>query len=171
MSVPNQKFILIDRTKSSETGFFHFNHEIFFLAAKRLSLNGIRVFMYFMSLVPDSIDGIINSSNKRTGFYELYTSKAAEAIGILTKDVQRGVENLIEKGYLIKRKGNLYQFIDILPEDKMQNQEEHKQVINYQEELKNSLNDISKNRNKQLQLIATEKLLEAKSHEKYEWEE
>ena len=171
MSEPNQKFILIDKTSVSDKNFFYLNHETFFLAAKRLTLNGIRMYMYFMSLVPDSIDGVQNKKNTRTGYFELYTSKAAETMDISTQSVQRGTVELINKGYLVLRKGNLYQFIDILPEDKLQSPEEHQKVLNYQEELANSLKIMSDQREEQLQEIAKTTLVNNEPREKYEWED
>jgi len=172
MAVPNQKLLLIDRTSTPSSGFFHFEHDIYFLANARLTLNGIRTFMYFMTLVPDSIDGKPNEANKRHGFYELSTSHIAKITHSTTRDAQRGIENLIKEGYLIQRKDNLYQFIDVLPEDKIKTVEEHQQVLNYKSELMNSLNAISDDRTKQLKQIAAEDLeKQPKQREKYSWED
>ena len=160
MSVPNQKLILIDKTSTKEKNFFLIPHEVLFAAMRRLTLNGIRVYTYFMSLVPDSIDGKENKNNIRNGYYELSTSHAAEIIGSDTKSVQRGVEDLIKNGYLISRGGNKYQFIDMLPEDKTQTPEEHEKINTYQEELRNSLQLMSGGRDNQLKQIARRTLEE-----------
>jgi len=169
MSEPNQKFILINRSSAAANNFFHFNHDIFFSAAKRLTLNGIRVFMYFMSLVPDSIDGVPFEKNTRNGFFELYTAKVAEVIGTNTQSVQRGINDLIANGYLTLHKGNVYQFIDILPEDKTQTVDEHQKVMSYQDELHNSLKKLSTDRDEQLRNITMNSITH--QNEKYDWEE
>ena len=73
-----------------------------------------------------------------------------------TKSAQRGIEDLISNGYLklINDKLNLYQYIDILPEDRGQTYEEYEQVQDYAELLQNSINNLHQTRQEQLHEIA-----------------
>jgi len=167
MSVANQKIALIDRTEVPKTNFFMIAHETFFMAARRLTLNGLRVYMYFMAQVPDTINNIKNEKNKRPSFFEISSSRIAEVIGMDTKTAQRGIDELIKKGYLILRQGNLYQFIDILLEDKAQTIEEHEQVMNYADMLNANINKMNAERNQQLKDMA-ESIIPDK---KYSWQD
>lgn len=159
MSVPNQRLVYIDKTTPRNNHYFKIDQEIFFAANARLSQAGMTVYMYLMTLVPDSYDGKINPDNKRIHPFELSSSDAAEVTGKDTKTIQRGFNNLVEKGYLIPRNGNTYQFIDRVPEDKPQTWQEHEYVTNYQQELKNNLQLLENERQKQLQQIARDNLI------------
>lgn len=159
MSVPNQRLIYIDKTTPQINHYFKIDQEVFFAANARLSQAGMTVYMYLMTLVPDSYDGKINPDNKRVHPFELSSSDAAEVTGKDTKTIQRGFNNLLENGYLIPRNGNTYQFIDRVPEDRPQTQKEHEYVMSYQQELKNNLQLLENERQKQLQQIAQDTLI------------
>ena len=158
MSVPNQRLVYIDKTTPRDSHYFKIDQEIYFAANARLNQSGMVVYMYLMTLVPDSYDGKINPDNKRIHPFELSSSAAAEVTGKDTKTIQRGFDNLVANGYLIPRNGNTYQFIDRVPEDRPQTLKEHEYVVSYQEELKNNLQLLQNERQEQLQQIARDTL-------------
>lgn len=135
MSVENQKLSYIDRTTPKDSDYIKLDSKTYFDAARRLTPAGLSVYMYFFTVVPDTWDGNINQKNTREHPFELSSSAIAEKIQKDTRTVQRGINDLIEKGYLVLYKGNRYRFRDILPEDKVLNKEEATEFISYKDEL------------------------------------
>lgn len=164
MSISNLKRILIDKTSTPKSNFFLFEHELYWLANTHLNQSGMTMYMFFMSLVPDSIDHQLNLKNTRTKPYELYSSKVAEIIHKDTKTVQRGINDLIKNGYLIERSPNLYQFIDIIPEDHIMTTKDFNQIQDYEILLRQSLTNLEDEKQLQLKQKAKENL------EKLDWE-
>lgn len=156
MAVSNQKLVVINKTTPPNKNYFKLSQDLYFLANSRLTQAGMTVYMFFMTLVPDTWDGKVNKENTRQCMYELSTSYIAEITYKDTKTAQRGINDLIDKGYLISLGGNQYQFIDILPEDKVQTIEEHEQVMDYQKALQSGMSLLNDTRQKQLQRIAEE---------------
>lgn len=94
------------------------NKDAFFIAAKNLTLNGLRVYMYFMTLPACVVNGKINSDYPhRSGFIRISSSEIANIISIDVKSVTRGIEELIKQGYLIIMDKNTYIFYNVLPQD------------------------------------------------------
>ena len=158
MSVANQKVVFINRTTPKNKKYFKIDQQLFFAANARLNQAGMTMYMYFMTLVPDSYDNIPNKDNNRLKPFELSSYYAAEVIGKDIKTVQRGINNLIEKGYLIQRKENIYQFIDILPEDKSLTEKESEKVLDYTKELNDNLIQLRQERKIQLKNISIDTL-------------
>lgn len=169
------KNVFINRTTPSEKHYFKINQDIYFLASSRLNKSGMTVYMYLMSLVPSSWDFKPNKDNNRRAPFSLMTNYAAQATFTDVKTIQRGINNLIEVGYLIERKDNLYQFIDILPEDKIPNDTDNEKINNYEEDFAFSLQQLNEENENHLKNIAE---MRAKSNEKiklskpeqYSWE-
>lgn len=164
MSISNLKRILIDKTSTPKSNFFLFEHELYWLANTHLNQSGMTMYMFFMSLVPDSIDHQLNLKNTRTKPYELYSSKVAEIIHKDTKTVQRGINDLIKNEYLIERGPDLYQFIDILPTDHINTVKDLNQIQEYEETLKQSLTELEENKQNVLKQQAINNL------KKFDWE-
>lgn len=169
MSVPKQKIVLINRTTPAQEKYFKIDQELYFLAASRLNKSGLLVYMYFIAQVPNTWDGIKNQSNKRAGAYEISTRHISEVINSDIKTATRGIEDLINNGYLKLLKGNLYQFIDILPEDKTQTIEEYEELQDYESMLTLSMNEMKAQRQNQLIDIA-KKYKQDEQPIKFDWE-
>lgn len=156
MAVPNQKNVLINRTHAKQTKFFIIDQEQYFSAANRLTLSGMKVYMYLQMQVPDTWNEQKNKDNLRNKPFELSPQDISNKTQMNAKSAQRGIEDLISNGYLklINDKLNLYQYIDILPEDRGQTYEEYEQVQDYVELLQNSINNLHQTRQEQLYEIA-----------------
>ena len=172
MSVANQKVVFINRTTPKNKKYFKIDQQLFFAANARLSQAGMTMYMYFMTIVPDSYDNIPNKDNNRLKPFELSSSYAAEVIKKDVKTVQRGINNLIENGYLIQRKENIYQFIDILPEDKSLTEQETEKVLDYTKELNDNLIQLQQERKIQLRNISADTLKreQKKTLPIYDWQ-
>ena len=165
MSVPKQKTVLINRTTPPEKNYFKISHDMYFLAAAELTPAGLSVYMYFTTVVPDTWDGIKNKDNHRTKPYEISSSAIAEVIKKDTKTVQRGINDLINKGYLQLIKDNVYQFIDILPEHRCQTPKEHEQVKEYESMILLSMDRMKTERQQQLKNISVNGVVK-----QFDWE-
>lgn len=174
MSTSNQKITFIDKTSPPDKKYFKIDHELYFSAAERLSKMGMICYMYFMSQVPHTWNGIKNKDNNRNAPYEISTAHIAEITGISGSSAKNGIADLIKNGYLKPLKGNLYQFIDILPEDRLQTVEEHEEILEYEQMLKLSMDTLSNDRQEQLKNIALKNIEEEKilstSQKKFSWE-
>ena len=71
MAVPNQKNVLINRTHAKQTKFFIIDQEQYFSAANRLTLSGMKVYMYLQMQVPDTWNEQKNKDNLRNKPFEL----------------------------------------------------------------------------------------------------
>lgn len=167
MAIPNQKNILINRTHAKQTKFFIIDQEQYFNAANRLTLSGLKVYMYLQMQIPDTWNEQKNSENIRNKPFALSPQDIANKTQMNTKSAQRGIEDLIENGYLklINENLNLYQYTDILPEDRTQTYEEYEQVQDYAALLENSISNMKKIRQEQLHEIATKQV-----QNKYSWQ-
>ena len=154
MSVSNQKVVLIDKTTPPERRYFKIDHDLYFLAAERLTKMGMICYMYFMAQIPHTWDNIKNEDNKRNAPYEISTTHISEVTGISTTSAKNGIKELSDKGYLQLLRGNLYRFRDILLEDKTQTIEEHEEVLDYEQMIELSINTAKEERQTQLKNIA-----------------
>ena len=179
MSSPNQKLVLIDRTPPNEqSGKIIIDSDSIMLAGSRLTHAGLMVYLYFLTQVPDTYSGIRNTKNKRRNLFEFSPQALENTYGFDHTSAQRGFKNLIEKGYLTptKNKKNIYQFIDILPEDRLQTAEEYEEISIYEESLKDSINQlkaISEERkiNAAKNYISQESMNKQEpNRKKYDWE-
>lgn len=101
MSVPNQKIIKINQIKrNSDNKYAMMNLDALQLAMNDLKECGLKMWLYF------------NKNQNNHGF-EL-SMKACEAWGIKKNSYYRGVEELIEKHYLVPTKegSNIYNFYE-----------------------------------------------------------
>lgn len=115
-SIPKIKNIYIDNS-SIQGQNFNINQKIYFYANSRLNHSGMTVYMYLLSIAPHSYNRKTNTSRLSYEPFPMSTSIAAQVVHKDQKTIQRGINNLIETGYLIPRNNNVYQFIDILTED------------------------------------------------------
>ena len=163
MAEKYQKIMWIDRHNAGTANYIKIGDVDFFSAYNRLTYVGIGVYMYICCQVPNSYDGKKNEKNNRPRPFELSPQAVSNFTGMPRSSVQKGIQNLIDNKYIycLDEKANLYQFIDVLPDDKGQTLEEHELVKQYK--LEDSLLQLQQNRNKQLHEIA--------KREKYEWED
>lgn len=154
MAEKNQKVMWIDRHDAGATNYIKIGDLDFFSAYKRLTYVGIGVYMYICCQVPNSYDGKKNEKNNRPRPFELSPQAIANFTGMARSSVQKGIQNLVENGYIycIDEEMNLYQFIDILPEDRGQTIQEHESIKQYS--LEKGLSQLQEKRENQLHTIA-----------------
>ncbi len=178
MSAPHQRFAYINRTrvnmKAPETSFFTIYTDYYFLARNRIgTFNGMDAYIYFASRIPHTYNFIKNPDNKNERPIEISPQAMSNETGIDRTSCQRGINKLIEKGYLKLIRGNTYQFIDILDEDKVQSPTEHQQVLKYEVTLEESMLIGQNTRQEQLKQIAENNVTlkqEEQSRRHYDWE-
>ena len=174
MSVPNQKIVFIDRTSSSPSKYIRIDSDLFFLAAKKLSKLGIICYGYFLSQTPYSRDGDKNRENTNKIPYEISTSAISNKTGISTDAARAGLQDLIDNKYLKLIRGNFYQFIDILPEDKIMTPEEYEEKQNYEKIAEMGLNMVKENRQEHLKQVANQQINKVENlkekYPMYDWE-
>lgn len=164
MAEKYQKTVWIDRQDAGNVNYIKINDSIFFSAYNRLTYVGIGVYMYICCQVPHSYNGKKNEKNNRVRPFELSPQAISNFTGMARSSVQKGIQNLIDNKYIycIDEQRQLYQFIDVIPEDKPQTVEEHEKVQQYS--LENSLLQLQEKRDQQLHQIAKNTI------QQYGWE-
>lgn len=149
-----QKTMWIDRHDPGAINYIKIGNLDFFSAYNRLTYVGVGVYMYICCQVPNSYDGKKNDKNNRPRPFELSPQAISNFTGMPRSSAQKGIQNLVENGYIycIDSEANLYQFIDILPEDRGQTLEEHELVKQYS--LEDSLSQLNQKRDDQLHELA-----------------
>lgn len=157
MSTPNQKKIILNRSSlDSKKGKVIIDADLIMLASSKLNLAGLRVYLYLLTIVPDTYNGIKNEKNTRIKEFELSPQAIENKYNIDHSCIRRGISNLIDKGYLIPMPNfsNTYQFIDILPEDKTLTPEDAEKIYTYTDLLEQSINSLKDSREEQLHKVA-----------------
>lgn len=175
--MPETKKIYIDRTRVTSGGNIIAKGEAVLLAGKELGTYGaLMVYLYMLTIVPDTYEGEINKKNTRYKLYELSPQAIEDFCGLPIKTSQRGIDKLVEKGYLtleIVNGEERYQFIDVLPKHKTQTPEEYKQVSDYKEEIRQRSEQMLSARQEQLRNIAQQSIEEENILEQdfsqYDW--
>lgn len=96
---PNQKIIHINREKVTDN-FLQIKKENWYNANKDLEPYGLQLYLYL--------------AGNKDGFNLALSQKAAEEeAGIKSTTFHKYVNVLIEKGYLVNRQGNIYDFYEV----------------------------------------------------------
>lgn len=149
-----QKTMWIDRHDPGSANYIKIGDLDFFSAYNRLTYVGIGVYMYICCQVPNSYDGKKNEKNNRPRPFELSPQAISNFTGMPRSSAQKGIQNLVEQGYIycIDEEANLYQFIDVLSDDKGMTPKEYEKVKQYN--LDDGLQKLSDKRDNELQGIA-----------------
>lgn len=97
-TVPNQKIIHINREAVTDN-FLQIKKENWYNANKDLEPYGLQLYLYL--------------AGNKDGFDLALSQKAAEEAGIKSTTFHKYVNVLIEKGYLVNRQGNIYDFYEV----------------------------------------------------------
>lgn len=97
-TVPNQKIIHINREAVTDN-FLQIKKENWYNANKDLEPYGLQLYLYL--------------AGNKDGFDLALSQKAAEEAGIRPTTFHKYVNVLIEKGYLINRQGNIFDFYEV----------------------------------------------------------
>ncbi len=158
MSVPNQKFVFINKlqTNSNKEKFYVLSHNSFRLAFERLNKSGLSVYMYLLAQIPHTYDGQIYSKNNSEKGYELSPQAIYNYYDkqLTIQSIHNGIKQLIEFKYLTLIGGNVYQFNEILDEDKIDTVEEKQEAYSTYNHISNSLELLEFQRQQRLQKIA-----------------
>lgn len=154
MAEKEQKMIWIDRHDPGAANYIKIGDVDFFSAYGRLTYVGLGVYMYICCQVPNSYDGKKNMKNNRPRPFELSPQAISNFTGMPYSSAKKGIKDLVDCGYIycLDEKVHLYQFIDILPEDKGQTMKEFELVKQYS--LEDSLAQLQQKRDQQLHDIA-----------------
>lgn len=99
-TVPNQKIIHINREPlEKEKGFLSINKENWYAANKDLEPYGLVLYLYL-------------AGNKDGFDLALSQTDAEQTVGIKKTSFHKYVNILIEKGYLVQKQGNVYDFYE-----------------------------------------------------------
>lgn len=97
-TVPNQKIIHINREQVTDN-FLQIKKENWYAANKDLEPYGLQLYLYL--------------AGNKNGFDLALSQKAAEEAGIRPTTFHKYVNVMIEKGYLVQRQGNIYDFYEV----------------------------------------------------------
>ena len=106
-TVPNQKIIHINREKVTDN-FLQIKKENWYNANKDLEPYGLQLYLYL--------------AGNKDGFDLALSQKAAEEeAGIRSTTFHKYVNVLIEKGYIVNRQGNIFDFYEVPRRTKREN--------------------------------------------------
>ncbi|MBS7298565.1 MAG: hypothetical protein KIG65_05730 [Eubacteriales bacterium] len=133
-TVPNQKIIHINRESFDGKQFLGILKENWYAANKDLSPYGLVLYLY----IAGNADG-----------YNLALSQvAAEEAGITKTTYHKYLNELINKGYLVQRSGNVYDFYEV-PKGKCKNAFppcELESLLDEQDSLQDEISHLRRNR-------------------------
>lgn len=154
MAEKEQKKMWIDRHDPGPANYIKIGDVDFFSAYNRLTYVGVGVYAYICCQVPNSYDGKKNIKNNRPRPFELSPQAISNFTGMPYSSAKKGIDDLVNSGYIycLDPKLHLYQFIDVLPEDKGQTMAEHELVKEYS--LEDSLAQLQQKRDEQLHQLA-----------------
>ena len=174
MSEPNQKRVMIDKTQNLKSNFLRIDNDFIKNAYNRLSHTGFGVYLYLVTAVPHTYDGTMqNKKRTTTKPFDLSPQAISNDIGKHPKSIRTAIDELIRIGYLTLIQGNIYQFKDYLPEDKILTSEEYEQIKELT--IEDSLKFQKEKRLKELENIKDNYFsdntdIEPMINKKYDWE-
>lgn len=138
-TVENQRVLYYNFTPVEMSEGHHwvaFQTEELFATFEELSYSQFKVLSYLMSLVPHTNNGQKNTKNTRSRPYSLSPVAIGKALNMHRDTARDAINALIEKGYIIHQKGNVYYF-DNRPYDKrsksIKEYEETKEIMSAEE--------------------------------------
>ena len=100
-TVPNQKVVCVCKAKADKDNYYAtINLNALFTASKDLQAGAFKLWIYF-------------AKNQNNFTFALSSKEVEENFGIKIKQYNNAVEELLNKGYLVCEKGNMYKFYEI----------------------------------------------------------